>query len=94
MAKILIVDDSKVIRDLLIEFLGELGHLVDSADDGAEGLEKASNGDYDLCICDVHFPKLNGYELLMKLGKAETVCIFDNHDGCIGHVYADLDDNR
>ena len=69
MARILIIDDSEVIRSLLTEFLGELGHLVDSAEDGAEGLEKASSGDYDLCICDVHLPKMNGYQLLMELGE-------------------------
>jgi len=70
MAKILIVDDTKVIRDLLTEFLGELGHLVDSAVDGVEGLKKASAGEFDLCICDVHLPKMNGYRLLTELGEA------------------------
>ena len=69
-AKILIIDDSAVIRNLLTEFLGESGHLVDSAVDGTEGLKKALNGDYDLCICDVHLPKMNGHQLLMRLGKA------------------------
>ncbi len=68
MARILIVDDSEVIRNLLTEFLGELGHLIDSAEDGLEGLNKASTGDYDLCICDVHLPKKNGYQLLTELG--------------------------
>ena len=78
MAKILIVDDSAVIRDLLTEFLGELGHLVDSATDGAEGLDMARSGDYDLCICDVHLPKINGYQLLIQLGAArgQTQFIF------------------
>lgn len=70
MARILIVDDSEVIRSLLTEFLGELGHLVDSAVDGLAGLEKASSGDYDLCICDVHLPKKNGYQLLSELGDS------------------------
>ncbi|MCD6248742.1 MAG: response regulator [candidate division Zixibacteria bacterium] len=70
MAKILIVDDSKVIRDLLTEFLGELSYQVDSAEDGAKGLKMASDGGYDLCICDVHLPKLNGYQILTELGEA------------------------
>lgn len=68
MAKILVVDDSQVIRDLLTDFLGELGHLVDLAVDGVEGLEKARCGDYDLCICDLHLPRMNGYQLLTELG--------------------------
>ena len=76
MARILIVDDSEVIRNLLTEFLSELGHLVDSAEDGAEGLDKASGGDYDLCICDVHLPKKNGYQLMIELGDARGLMQF------------------
>ena len=76
MAKILIIDDSEVIRNLLTEFLGELGHLVDSAVDGTEGLKKASDGDYDLCICDVHLPKMNGYQLLTKLSETRKLMPF------------------
>jgi CheY-like chemotaxis protein len=68
MAKILIVDDSAVIRDLLLEYLGELGHQVEIAVDGAEGLRMAREGDYDMCICDLHLPKKNGYQLLTELG--------------------------
>lgn len=69
MARILIVDDSDVIRGLLTEFLGELGHQIESAVDGREGLKMAADGGYDLCICDVHLPKLNGYQLLTELGE-------------------------
>jgi len=69
MARILVVDDSAVIRYLLIDFLSEIGHQVDSATDGDEGLEKARTGDYDLCICDLHLPRMNGYQLFMELGS-------------------------
>jgi two-component system response regulator ResD len=75
-AKILIIDDSEVIRNLLTEFLGELGHQLDSAVDGAEGLEKASSGEYDLFICDVHLPKMNGYQLLTELGETRGMTPF------------------
>jgi CheY-like chemotaxis protein len=68
MARILIVDDSTVIRNLLTEYLGELGHQVETAVDGVEGLEKARDGNYDMCICDLHLPKKNGYQLLTELG--------------------------
>jgi len=67
-AKILIVDDSVVIRDLLTEYLGELGHQVDTAMDGVEGLRLARENSFDICICDLHLPKKNGYQLLMELG--------------------------
>ncbi len=68
MGRVLIVDDSAVIRQLLTEYLSEQGHLVDTAIDGVEGLTKAKNGVYDLCICDIHLPKKNGYQLLTELG--------------------------
>jgi len=68
MAKILIVDDSAVIRNLLLEYLGELGHQVEIAVDGAEGLRMAREGNYDMCICDLHLPRKNGYQLLTELG--------------------------
>jgi CheY-like chemotaxis protein len=69
MAKILIVDDSAVIRDLLTEYLGELGHQIEIAVDGAEGLQMAREGNYDMCICDLHLPKKNGYQLITELGQ-------------------------
>ena len=68
MGRVLIVDDSAVIRQLLTEYLSEQGHMIDTAIDGVEGLTKARNGGYDLCICDIHLPKKNGYQLLIELG--------------------------
>jgi CheY-like chemotaxis protein len=73
MGKILIVDDSAVIRQLLTECLSELNHQVDLAMDGVEGLAMARSGHYDLCICDIHLPKKNGYQILTELGN-------DRHD--------------
>lgn len=69
MPKILVIDDSAVIRELLTEFLSEMGHMVETAVDGAEGLEKARQGDYDLCFCDLHLPKKNGYQVMEELGS-------------------------
>lgn len=69
MPKILVIDDSAVIRELLTEFLSDLGHQVDTAVDGADGLEKARSGDYDLCFCDLHLPKKNGYQVMTELGS-------------------------
>jgi len=69
MAKILVVDDSDVIRELLTEYLGELGHQVDNAVNGVDGLRLAREGSYDICICDLHLPQKNGYQLLTELGS-------------------------
>jgi len=69
-AKILIIDDSEVMRDLLRDFLKDCGHEVATADDGEQGLEMAREGVYDLCICDLHLPKRNGHEVYQELGPA------------------------
>jgi len=78
MAKILIVDDSAVIRELLTEYLGELGHQVDLAIDGDEGLHMARENKYDVCICDLHLPRKNGYQLFTELGpeRGQTQFVF------------------
>lgn len=90
MARILVVDDSQVIRDLLTDFLGELGHQVDLAVDGAEGLAKALDGDYDLCICDLHLPKKNGFELMSELGPARDRMQFVFTDSLPDDLYEQI----
>ena len=76
MAKILVVDDSKVIRDLLCEYLSENGYDVDSAVDGAEGVEKALNGDFSAVICDIHMPRKNGYQVFTEVTAAKPTVRF------------------
>lgn len=68
MARILVIDDSDVIRGLLTDFLTDNGHTVDTAADGEKGLHKLLHGKYDLCICDLHMPKKNGYEIFCEAG--------------------------
>lgn len=63
MAKILIVDDSEVIGKFLGEYLRDLGHEVDVASHGQEGIEKALATDYELIFCDLHMPRKNGYQV-------------------------------
>ncbi|MBL0045792.1 MAG: sigma-54-dependent Fis family transcriptional regulator [Flavobacteriales bacterium] len=67
MAKILIIDDEKSIRNALREILEHEKHVVDEAEDGAAGLEKAKKGSFDVVLCDIKMPKLDGLEFLQKL---------------------------
>lgn len=66
MAQILIVDDEKSIRSTLREILEYEKFKVEEAKDGEEGLEMLRNGSYDLVLCDIKMPKMDGLELLQK----------------------------
>lgn len=67
MPKILIIDDERAIRSTLKEILAYEKFDVDEAVDGAEGVKKAETGDYDLILCDIKMPKMDGMEVLNKL---------------------------
>ena len=67
MANILIIDDEKAIRYALREILEHEKHTVEEAEDGASGLEKARKGKFDLVLCDIKMPKMDGLEVLEKL---------------------------
>ncbi len=67
MANILIIDDEKAIRAALRDILEHEKHKVDEAEDGAAGLEKAKTGKFDLVLCDIKMPKMDGLEVLQKL---------------------------
>jgi two-component system, NtrC family, nitrogen regulation response regulator NtrX len=66
MAKILIVDDEKSIRDALRDILEYEGYEVDEAKDGEEGLEMVSKMIYDVALCDIKMPKIDGLDMLQK----------------------------
>lgn len=64
MSKILIIDDEKVIRSTLREILEYEKFEVSEAKDGEEGLAKLREEDFDLVLCDVKMPKMDGIEVL------------------------------
>jgi len=66
MPSILIIDDEKAIRKTLAEILGYEGYKIDEASDGEEGLKKFKEKNYDLVLCDIKMPKLDGIEFLEK----------------------------
>lgn len=71
MSKILIIDDEKVIRATLREILEYEKYIVTEAQDGEEGLAKLQEEDYDLVLCDVKMPKMDGIEVLEKAKALE-----------------------
>jgi len=67
MAKLLVIDDEKTIRNTLKEILEYEGYRVDEAADGLAGLEMVKNNNYDAVLCDIKMPKMDGLELLPKI---------------------------
>lgn len=71
--KILIIEDEiKISRFLQLELEHE-GYIVDTEQDGRQGLEKALQEDYDLILLDVMLPSLNGMEILRRLRTTSQV---------------------
>lgn len=71
MARILAVDDSRVIRDMVSAILIAEGHEVITADDGVDAMEKARGQDFDLVLSDINMPNMNGISLISKLRRLE-----------------------
>lgn len=72
MAKILVIDDEKSIRDTLKEILEYEDHKVDLAADGEEGLEQFKNNKYDIVLLDIKMPKKDGIEVLEDIFGVAT----------------------
>lgn len=66
MSNILIIDDEKAIRKTLSEILSYEGYKIEEAGDGEEGLKKFKEKSYDVVLCDIKMPKLDGIEFLDK----------------------------
>ena len=71
MSKILIIEDEAAIRRVLTKILSEESdtYIVEDAEDGLAGLEKIKNNDYDLVLCDIKMPKMDGVEVLEAVKK-------------------------
>jgi two-component system, chemotaxis family, response regulator PixH len=87
MAKILVVDDTPSIRDLICGYLRDNGHQVVEAINGKDGLSKALDDRPDIVVTDVVMPEMNGFELCRSLKKNPitqnvriVVCTSKNQD--------------
>lgn len=72
MAQILIIDDERSIRNVLKDILTNEGFKVEEAADGEEGLKKFQASPFDLVLCDIKMPKLDGLEFLDQVMQANT----------------------
>lgn len=71
MSKILVVEDEAAIRRVLVKILSEESdtYQVEEAEDGLRGIEAIKNNDYDLVLCDIKMPKMDGVEVLEAAKK-------------------------
>ncbi|EAQ42099.1 sigma-54 dependent transcriptional regulator [Polaribacter sp. MED152] len=71
MSKILIIEDEAAIRRVLKKIISEENdaYNVEEAEDGLQGMEMIKNNDYDLVLCDIKMPKMDGVEVLEKAKK-------------------------
>jgi CheY-like chemotaxis protein len=72
MAKILLVEDQEMNRDMLTRRLVKRGYEVEIAVDGAEGVDKARNGSPDLILMDMSLPVMDGWEATRRLKADEA----------------------
>jgi two-component system, NtrC family, nitrogen regulation response regulator NtrX len=68
--KVLIVDDESEIRDVYGTFLTKRGFEVATAVDGADGLEKLHNDQFDVAVVDVRMPRMDGLEMIRQAKAA------------------------
>lgn len=75
-AQILVVDDELAIRQVLAAKLRKSGYLVEEACDGKEALEHLRGGDFEVVICDINMPGMNGVEVMRKAQEAGVDATF------------------
>ncbi|WP_452228906.1 MULTISPECIES: sigma-54-dependent transcriptional regulator [unclassified Lacinutrix] len=85
MPKILVIEDEAAIRRVLVKILSEENdtYEVEEAEDGLVGIEKIRKEDYDLVLCDIKMPKMDGVEVLeaVKKLKPETTMVMISGHG-------------
>jgi DNA-binding NtrC family response regulator len=85
MSKILVIEDEAAIRRVLVKILSEesKSYNVEEAEDGLSGMEKIKTTDYDLVLCDIKMPKMDGVEVLeaAKKIKPETTMVMISGHG-------------
>ncbi len=78
MSKILVIEDESAIRRVLVKILSEENdtYQLEEAEDGLKGLEAIKKSDYDLVLCDIKMPKMDGVEVLEAVRKIKPEILF------------------
>ena len=82
MLKILVIDDERSIRNTLKDILGFEGYQVELAENGMIGTDLVRSTDFDIILCDIKMPDMDGIEALekiMKMKPESTVVMISGH---------------
>ena len=96
--RVLVVDDNKVIRELVTRQLAKLGAESETAIDGRDALEKLHQAKYDLVLMDVQMPEMDGITATQKIRKAEEgsghtlIIALTGHGSRVECIEAGMDD--
>ncbi|MCX6222080.1 MAG: sigma-54 dependent transcriptional regulator [Bacteroidia bacterium] len=80
--KILVIDDERSIRNTLKDILGFEGYQVELAENGKEGIDLIQATDFDIILCDIKMPEMDGLEVLEQIRKVKpesTVVMISGH---------------
>jgi len=70
--RVLVVDDSVVVRDMIAELLSSAGYATATAENGVKGLQEISRFDPGLVVSDIEMPEMDGFELLRRIREMST----------------------
>lgn len=71
--RILVIEDDGFLREIYMESLSSEDYLLDTATDGDQAFEKIKLGGWDLVLCDIVMPKMDGLQVVQKLQSDSTV---------------------
>ena len=96
--RILVVEDEPTVAQLIVDVLREEGHQVEAVLDSEAGLTRISRSEYDLVVCDVRMPRLDGpafYDALVRTGSAtQRRILFVTGDTMASRTLDFLEPNR
>jgi DNA-binding NtrC family response regulator len=88
MAKILVIDDERSVRNTLKDVLEYEGHKVDVAEDGSEGILKSKTEDFDFVLCDTKYARVDNADLIgmLQQEKPDVQVVMTSRDTDLDHV--------
>jgi len=95
--KVLVVDDSEMVRNFHSYIIKMFGYEVETAENGVVALEKLLSEEYQLLVTDINMPKMDGYELIKNVqeqGIAIKVIIISTEDEYKSKLNGVEQDNR